>query len=136
MSKRIFTSEQLRELRSNKYVRKCSKKSVSFTSDFKILAVSLYKQGLALSEVFRRAGFDLSTIGKETPKACLKRWRKLVKNKGESGLSECRGKGGNGGRPKIKGLTDADKIERLEVQVAYLKAENAFLAKLRAKQKE
>jgi len=30
----------------------------------------------------------------------------------------------------------ADKLERLEVEVAYLKAENDFLAKLRAKRRE
>jgi len=136
MSKRIFTTDQLRELRNNKHVKKCSKKSITYSSDFKILAVNLYKQGLTPHEVFERADFDLNIIGKDTPKQCLRRWRKLVKNKGESSLSESRGRKRNNGRPKTKGLTDADKIERLEVTVAYLKAENAFLAKLQAKRRE
>jgi hypothetical protein len=41
-------------------------------------------------------------------------------------------KGFNQGRSRIKGLTDVDKIKRLEATVAYLKAENDFLAKLRS----
>ncbi len=51
------------------------------------------------------------------------------------GLAETRGKGSSG-RPRTKNLSDTDKIKRLETQVAYLKAENDFLAKLRAKRAE
>ena len=39
------------------------------------------------------------------------------------------------GRPKTKGLTDTDKIKRLKIEVAYLKAKNDFLVKLRAKER-
>jgi hypothetical protein len=46
-----------------------------------------------------------------------------------------RGRGRGGGRPRVKG-TDADKIKWLEAKVAYLKAENDFLVKLRAKRSE
>ena len=42
--------------------------------------------------------------------------------------------GQSGGRPKsIAGLTDKEKLKRLEAEVAYLKEENRFLAKLRKK---
>ena len=52
----------------------------------------------------------------------------------DEGFIESRGRAG--GRIKTKNLSDADKIKRLEAQVAYLKAENDFLAKLRAKRAE
>ncbi len=57
-----------------------------------------------------------------------------LSNEGGSGLLiEARGRGG--GRPKKINLTDSDKIKRLEIEVAYLKEENNFLAKLRANKK-
>ncbi|MDP2631418.1 MAG: hypothetical protein Q8P30_01465 [Candidatus Uhrbacteria bacterium] len=56
-------------------------------------------------------------------------WRKVVKAKGLDGLAtESRGKAGGGGRPKTKNLIDAEKIERPETTVAYLKVATYFNA--------
>ena len=136
MSKRILTKKQMEELLKNANVSYCSDRSITYTKDFKLLAVKLYEQGLTSSEIFRNAGFDLDIIGRHQPKHCLSRWLELFRTKGTSGLSDQRGKTGRGGRPKTKGVTEGDKIKRLEAQVAYLKAENDFLAKLRAKRAE
>ena len=76
-------------------------------------------------------------IGRKKPKSLIRDWNRIFKEKGLDGLkTETRGRGSGGGRPKTRDLTDADKIKRLEAQVAYLKAENDFLAKLRAKRAE
>lgn len=136
MSKRIFTKEQIDEMLRNANVSCCSEKSITYTEDFKLLAIKLYEQGLPSSEIFRKAGFDLDVIGRRQPKECLARWLKLFRAKGPDGLSDRRGKTGRSGRPRTKGATEADKIKRLEAEVAYLKAENDFLAKLRAKRAE
>jgi len=109
---------------------------MTYTKDFKLLAIKLYEQGLASSEIFRDAGFDTDVIGKYQPKECLKRWLRVFRAKGENGLSGQRGKTGRGGRPRTKGVTEADRIKRLEAEIAYLKLENDFLAKLRAKRAE
>ena len=135
MSKRIVTKEQIQELLENENISNCTEKSITYSKKFKILAIKLYEEGLTSSEIFRDAGFDLNVIGRDQPKTCLGRWRKIVRKKGVQGLSEARGKHGNGGRPKTKDLTDAEKIKWLKTEVAYLKAENDFLAKLRAKRK-
>lgn len=136
MSKRIFTNEQINELLKNSHVSCCSERSITFTKDFKLLAIKLYEQGITSSDIFIDAKFNLNLIGKEQPKSCLKRWLRAFRIKGEDGLSDRRGKSGRGGRPKTKGITDADKIMRLEAENAYLKLENDFLAKLRAKRAE
>ena len=134
MSRRIFTKEQVEQLASSKNVSGCGERSITYGKDFKIKAVKLYKQGLTSSEIFRQAGFDLNAIGRNRPKRCLRRWNKIRRAKGENRLTETRGRTG---RPKkIKDLSDADKIKRLEAEIAYLKAENDFLAKLRAKRAE
>jgi len=135
MSKRIFSKEQINELLKNRSIEKCSEKSITFTKAFKMRAVVLYEQGVTSPEIFRQAGLNLTMVGRNQPKDCLRRWNKIVKKKGTKGLSEVRGKKSSG-RPKIKNLTTADKIQRLEAEVAYLKAENDFLAKLRAARAE
>ena len=135
MSKRIFTKEETEVLQSNPNVHKCSKRSISYHKDFKIKAVKQYKDGLTSKEIFNLAGFDLNVIGRDSPKSCLKCWNKIYRQKGVVGLEiDTRGK--NGGRRKTKEIIEKDKIKRLEAEVAYLKAENDFLVKLRAKRAE
>lgn len=135
MSKRIFTKEQIKEFLKNKNIKKCSEKSITYNKDFKMTATKLYEHGLTPAEIFRQADFDLNVIGKDKPKDCLLRWNKTIRKKGVGGLDESRGRNSRG-RPKTKNLTIKDKIKRLEAENAYLKAENDFLAKLRAKRAE
>ena len=135
MSKRIFTPDQIKELLQNPNVANCSEKSISYHRDFKVSAVKKYHEGMPPSWIFREANFNLNLIGGDTPKWCLKRWLKIFRRKGKVGL-EADGRKGNNphGRPKdIKHLSDKEKLKYLEAEVAYLKAENSFLAKLRKK---
>lgn len=139
MNKSKFTEEQIKELLSNPNVTKCSNKAISYDQDFKVRAVQQYNgNGQTANQIFKEAGFDLGVVGKDTPKNCLRDWRRIFKLKGVDGLKiENRGRGSHrGGRPKTKGLTEADRIKRMEAEIAYLKAENDFLAKLRAKRVE
>lgn len=138
MAKTKFTKEQIKKLLSNRYVIKCSEKNIAFSNAFKLKAVKQYdKGGLTPSEIFRLAGFDLDLIDKSRRSDCLRRWLKKYRSKGATGLrADNRGRSKKGGRPKTKNLTEAEKIKWLEAKVAYLKAENDFLAKLRAKRTE
>lgn len=132
MSKRIFTKEQIETLKRNPNVKNCSERSILYSKDFKIKAVKQYEEGLTGREIFDKAGFDLKIIEKDTPKGCLKRWNKIYKKKGIAGL-EKDFRGITGGRRKKIEIIEKDRIKRLEAEVAYLKAENDFLIKLRAK---
>jgi transposase-like protein len=133
MKRRIFTRDQIEKLSSNPNVLKCSEKSITYTSEFKIRAVGLcIEQGMTPKEVFTQAGFDLEVIGKKKPTFCLRWWKHIYREQGkETLIRENRGKKATG-RTKTKYENDAEKIKYLEAQVAYLKAENDFLAKLRA----
>jgi transposase-like protein len=137
MSKRRFTIAQIAELSQNKSVSKCSAKSITYSNDFKLLAIKkYYEKGHSARMIFEEAGLDRRLIGLDVPDACLKRWRKIYKTKGEDRLKvETRGKHSNGGRLKTKGVTGTNKIKRMEIEIAYLKAENDFLVKLRAAKK-
>jgi transposase-like protein len=136
MSKRIFSEDQIKDLLANTSVFRCSKKSITYSKEFKILAVKkYYEEGYSPRMIFDEAGINRQIIGLDAPDACLHRWRKVYKSKGLDRLKvETRGKHSLGG-PKTKNLTDAEKIKRMKIEIAYLKAENDFLAKLRAAKK-
>lgn len=135
MSIRIFTQEQITNLQRNTYVQSCSSKSLTFTKDFKEHVIHAYTQEfLSPQTIFKEAGFDLSVIGRETPKECIQRWKKIVKEKGVEELQEQRGKNARGRNPKPK--TDTERIQYLEAKVEYLQKENDFLATLRARKTE
>ena len=137
MSKRRFSEAQIKELLANPNISRCSDKSITYNKEFKILAVKkYYEKGYNAKMIFKEAGFDIASIGINTPKRCLYCWRKIYKSQGEDRLkAETRGKCSLGGRPKTKGVSDADKMKRMEIEIAYLKAENDFLVKLRAAKK-
>ena len=134
MGKRIFTKRQIQELLKNPNVERCSEKSITYRKRFSVSAVSQSQEGLPPTVIFAQAGFNIALIGSDIPKQCLSRWRKIYRKKGMGGLSiETRGRNKAGGRPKTNWRNDKEKIEYLEAKVAYLKAENDFLAKLRKK---
>ncbi len=137
MSKRRLNENQIKELLANKNVENCSDRSITYNKEFKVWAVNkYYEEGCSPRMIFEEAGFDISIVGEDTPCFSLQRWRKEYQTRGIDSLKfERRGQGNRGGRPKTKELNDADRIKRLEIENAYLKAENDFLAKLRAAQK-
>lgn len=135
MGKRIFTKKQIETLLQNQNVARCSEKSISYHKNFKVLAIKKYQEGLSAYDIFRKSRLNIDIIGRKAPNDCLRRWLKIFKGKGKAGLIiDSRGKCKSGGRPKnIEDLTEKDKLKRLEAEVAYLKEENRFLAKLRKK---
>ncbi len=135
MHKHIHSSDEIDRLSKSPYVQRCSAKSITYTYEFKKKAVEQYNGGIGSKEIWRRAGFDISKWRKTYAKDCIKDWKNIIKQRGFEGLMETRGTNATG-RPKTKNVTDRDKIKHLELQVKYLKAENDFLAKLRAKRAE
>jgi len=131
MSNRIFTPEEIATLAKNTNVRKVSERSITYAKEFKLKALERYKDGMPPSSIFQEAGFNILVVGRETPNGCLKRWRNTDRRKGKGGFE--RSARGRGRPKKIVDATLDDKIRRLEMENAYLKAENDFLARLRAK---
>jgi hypothetical protein len=131
----MFSGEEITTLLGNPNVVSCTQGSITYTHEFKKRALELHTSGLSSKEIWRQAGFDISIWPRDYMKKRIKAWKKIVRKNGLEGLAKKRGEGATG-RPKTKGLTDADKIKYLELKVKYLQAENDFLAKLRAKRAE
>jgi hypothetical protein len=132
----MFSSEQIAELEKNENVIKCSVKSITYSSEFKTLAVKrYYKEGVSPKVIFSEAGFNLTYLGKK-PKANLSRWRQKYNTSGKD-YSFKEGRGGPGRRKKeLIYRNDKERVEYLETKIAYLEAENDFLAKLRGLKRE
>lgn len=117
-------------LLTNRFVEKITNSHVSFTSEFKILAVEQNLSGKSPSDIFREAGLDLSFFQDEFPKKSVSRWKKIYLDEGKAALkTENRGKGATG-RPKKS--YDPEDVDSMRERLAYLEMENDFLKKLHA----
>ncbi|MCL2336047.1 MAG: transposase [Firmicutes bacterium] len=127
MEQRKFTPEDQRALEANPYVARVSETTITYTEEFKERFALEYAAGKAPSIILREHGFDTAVLGRDRKDSLVKRIKAYSQR--PSGFRDTR-KGG-AGRPRIKDLTDAEKIQRLEHQVKYLKQENEFLKKIR-----
>ena len=134
----IFLNDELAELRKHPCVFSCTERTINYTSEFKKRALELYSQGIGAREIWKQAGFDISKWKKNYFTSTLKDWRRIVKKKGIKGLAVLGGVQYDRGKSNKKELVEieSDKLKRLDLQVKYLKAENDFLSKLRAKRAE
>jgi len=125
MNGKTFTSQQIEELRKNKNVARCSNQRVRYSRDFKAAAVKRYREGrLTAVEIFEAAGFDLAVIGKRRPNKLMYQWRKALWAKNGDGSVFTGG--------VDKKIRSGNGIGMLKARIAYLEAENDFLAKMRA----
>jgi hypothetical protein len=122
MKKKTYTDDQIRKLSKNKNIAHCGSTKVRYSQTFKQAAIKQYNAGLSAVEIFQNAGIDLDIIGKRAPNRLMNQWRTALRvnlDKDENPLN----------RPN-------NSLEMLRSQVAYLKAENHFLAQLRAKKRK
>ena len=121
MSQKTFTLDQIRKLSKNKNISRCGSSTVRYAKAFKQAAIKQYNKGLSAVEIFQNAGIDLAIIGKYAPNRLMNQWRTALRvdlDKEANPLNK-----------------PHNNLEMLRSQVAYLKAENHFLARLRAQKK-
>jgi transposase-like protein len=128
----MFNENQVNELSKNKNVLRCSNKSITYSQEFKLKALKLYfEEGVCPNQIFEEAGFPQGWLGKYRASNCLKKWKDKYKNEGQDSLlKETRGAPGKR-KTWMVPKDEKKKIEYLETKIAYLEAENDFLAKLR-----
>jgi len=131
MSRRTFTKEQIKQISKNKNVNRCGTKSVMYAKNFKIKALKQYnEEGLSAVEIFEKAGIDLSIIGIRAPNRLMNQWNAALrpKRKPETPLHKA--------KLTAKRIGSGREIRNLRAKVAYLQAENNFLAQLRARKRK
>lgn len=131
-----FTEQQINQLMDNPNVLNVTEKTVSYKPSFKLAAIKAYNEGKTPMEIFIEAGVNPDGIHRRTPVESLKRWRAIFAAYGESGLIEDRRGSGSTGRNPSKKLTTEDKLRRAEARIKLLEAENDFLKKLEARERQ
>ena len=125
-----FSSEDLALLRNNPLIRTVSPAGrIYYTEAFIADALQRNKQGYQARETFLDAGIPLHHFANFYPKKMLQLWESRQKEAQKRGERRK-------GRPKKAPDSPEERLRYLEAEVTYLKAENAFLAQLRAQRAE
>ena len=127
MGVNYFTDEQLRLLEENPYVVKVSKKSITYSEEFKELYWIDYQNGMQQIEIFKKYGFDPYALGSRRRDNFTDRLKKQAAR--EDGFKDTRSK--NSGRPSTKELSLEEQLERLKHKNEILQQENDFLKRVR-----
>ena len=127
MGVNYFTDEQLRLLEENPYVVKASKKSITYSEEFKELYWIDYQNGMQPIEIFKKYGFDPYALGSRRRDNFTERLKKQAAR--EDGFKDTRSK--NSGRPSTKELSLEEQLERLKHKNEILQQENDFLKRVR-----
>jgi transposase-like protein len=114
----------IKQLEANPNLYHVTDKSITYSFAFKLKAVKAYTEGLTPMEIFMEAGFG------------LKRWRATFATHGETGLLEERPGKGSSGRPIAGELSTEEKLKRAQARIKLLEAENDFLKKLEALERQ
>jgi transposase len=130
-----FSESQIHQIENNVNVLHVSERSLAYKPSFKVEAVKAYQEGKKPAEIFREAGFNLDIIGRENPNRCLKRWRQVFTCQGEAGLLEDQRGKGSTGRPAVEQSIEK-KLAQTEARIKLLEAENDFLKKLEALERQ
>lgn len=129
MSKKLFTSKEINDLGTNKYVKSVSPKGITYTDEFKELFIAQTLDGRFPVEIFRDCGFDIDAIGTSRMNSCRRRWLASYRRDGIMGLRDtC---AGNSGRRKDKELSAEERYAKLEAENRLLKAEVELLKEIR-----
>lgn len=121
MSKKLFTDVQVKKLSKNKWIKNVTNKGITYTNEFKYKLVKECENYKKFpQEVFRECGIDPEIVGKGRIEASAHRWRKQLNYIGK--ITDTRTT--NSGNTLKRELSDKEKLERAEVRIKLLEAEN------------
>ena len=105
-----------------------------YRKSFKAAALRQYnEEGLSAVEIFESAGFDLDVIGIRKPNKLMHQWNKAIRTKNGSGFVPQGAEKVEQAENIEKKIRSGSKLRALKAKIAYLEAENDFLAQLRAR---
>lgn len=126
MSKILFTNAQVKKLSKNKWIKKITNTTITYTDEFKYKLVKECEDYKKFpQDVFKECGIDPEIVGVKRYEQAAYRWRKQIKSIGE--IKDTRKN--NKGRSLEHELSDKEKLERADAKIRLLEAENELLKK-------
>lgn len=132
MGKYYFTPEQVEQLRQNKYVKKVSEKSITYTEEFKEVFLLEYNTGKLPSQILIEMGFDYKVLGQSRIDNIVQSTKKQSLR--PEGFKDTRN--GNSGRPVTRDLSQEEIIAKQKAEIELLKAKVEFLSDLKRLERE
>ncbi|WP_370630373.1 IS3 family transposase [Turicibacter sp. TJ11] len=129
MSKKLFTPQEIEQLKQNDYVKSVSEKGITYTKEFKENFIAMSEKGNFPREIFEYYGFNVEMLGMQRVNSAAKRWKQAFKTQGPLGLDDSRTT--NSGRPLKRELTIEEQLLRTQAELEVLRIENELLKKLR-----
>lgn len=127
MRRKFFTPEQIEQLKQNPYTYSVTKKSISFTKEFKELFYQRHKEGMSLRDTTISLGYDPDVLGKERIEGISGLLNKAMREYGRFQ---------DGSRSQYSVLDDEDlevtkeNLHRLQHEIQLLKQELEFIKKI------
>ncbi len=128
MSIKVFTEEEIKQLKMNPNVKRVSSKSIVYTLEFKINFMHEYRGGKMPRQIFKENGFDVDIIGMKRIEQCATRWKRQYEDGGVVSLEDSRKN--NRGRYKHETQTKEQEVEELKAKIALIELEIDMLKKL------
>ncbi len=129
MSKKLFTENEIKILKKNKYVKNVTDKGITYTNDFRKEYIKCIEKGDSKDEVFKKLGFDIKILGEKRISSFHERMKRKIKN--NDSVEDTRTI--NSGRKKIdkntKNMSKSELIKYLRKENLELKKENELLIK-------
>ena len=75
MSKKLFTPQEIEQLKQNEYVKSVSEKGVTYTKEFKENFIMMSEKGKFPREIFEYYGFNVTVLGMQRVNSAAKRWK-------------------------------------------------------------
>lgn len=134
MGKKYFTPEQVEDLRQNKYVKKVSEKSITYTEEFKEIFILEYNSGKLPSHILIEMGFDPKILGQKRVDTIVQRTKQQSLR--PEGFKDTRTNNPNSGRPISRNLSQEEIIAKQQTEIELLKAKVEFLSDLKRLERE
>ena len=126
MSKILFTDAQVKKLSKNKWIKRITKKGITYTDEFKYKLVKECEDYKKFpQDVFKECDIDPDIVGERRISNSAHRWRKQLKSTGK--IIDTRTT--NSGNTLKRELSDKEKLEQAEAKIKLLEAENELLKK-------
>jgi len=116
MSKKIFTTEEIKTLKSNPNVAAVTSRTIQYTDEFKIRALEEYNSGKSVKKIFSESGLSVEIIGIDRARGFFQRLSKESEKEA---------------KPQQRQDSYEKRIKKLERRITYLEQENEFLKKIR-----
>lgn len=127
MSRKLFSEEEIEELKRNPHVTSVSSRSVNFTPEFKQIAYEAMARGESLASVLEMYKVDTGILGEARIRGMAQRLYLFADR--EEGFRSLKGKS----KQTSRETEEADlkkRLKQLENELAYTRQEVEFLKKI------